>query len=87
MNGADSTTIIRDRLGTLLAAVIRDVHAQSHDQDRQLHRDHAPKAQLKLRVSCGPHQAGLKGYDDELGAIMGTEFHHGPVHVGLDGQR
>jgi hypothetical protein len=38
-------------------------------------------------VSCSPHQAGLKGYDDELGAIMGTEFHHGPVHVGLDGQR
>jgi hypothetical protein len=42
---------------------------------------------LLRRGSCSPHQAGLVGDDDELGAVTGTEFHHGPVDMGLGGQR
>src|SRR5258708_16034100 len=39
-------------------------------------------------VSAGwADEAGLVGDDDELGAVAGVQFHHGPLDVGADGQR
>src|SRR5690606_2443296 len=34
-----------------------------------------------------PYQAGLVGQDDQLGAVAGAQFHHGPADVGLGGER
>jgi hypothetical protein len=31
---------------------------------------------------AGADEAGLVGDDDELGAVAGVQFHHGPLDVG-----
>src|SRR6266581_1727649 len=37
---------------------------------------------LSSRRRCGTDEAGLVGDDDELGAVAGVQFHHGPLDMG-----
>jgi hypothetical protein len=50
-------------------------------------KEHALVATRNVQTLRRWGQAAAVGEDDELGAVAGADFDHGPVHMGLDGGR